>query len=157
MRRVVIGVGNTLRGDDGAGPAVVALLRDAVRSDVEIVAVDGEATELLSLLEGAASAFIIDASGSEGPAGTVRRFDASTSAVPQQKFASTSHGLGVAAVIELARALSRLPPQCVVYTIEGASFEVGAPVSPAVETAAAEVAKRLAGELAAASDQSGSA
>jgi hydrogenase maturation protease len=36
-----------------------------------------------------------------------------------------------------------LPPCCVVYAIEGESFEIGAPMSPPVAAAVAVVADRL--------------
>ena len=50
--------------------------------------------------------------------------------------------------MELARALAQLPPHCVVYAIEGASFETGAPLSQAVAAAVADVAARLRTEIA---------
>ncbi len=59
----------------------------------------------------------------------------------------SSHGLGLAEAVELARALGQLPRSCVVYAIEGESFAVGAPLSPPVATAVADVAARLRVEI----------
>ena len=64
----------------------------------------------------------------------------------------SSHGLGLHQAIELARALGQLPGRCVVYAIEGASFEAGAPLSPAVAAGAVEATERVRAEIAAATD-----
>jgi hypothetical protein len=53
---VVIGVGNEFRRDDGAGPAVVAKLRDLASPGVELVTMDGEPTRLIEAWTGAALA-----------------------------------------------------------------------------------------------------
>ncbi|PWB84436.1 MAG: hydrogenase maturation protease [Methylocystaceae bacterium] len=146
-RRVVIGVGNADRGDDGAGRRVASLLSEQAPIGVEIIEHDGEATSLLSSFEGAAEAFLIDACASGAPPGTVRRFDVTAAPLPRREFGGTTHGFGLAAAIELARALGRLPPSCIVYAIEGESFEFGAPLSPSVEAAVAEVARGLKAEI----------
>lgn len=142
-RRIVVGVGNPDRGDDAAGRVVARLLRDAPPSGFEILEKDGEATALLAEFDGAAAAFLVDACASGGAPGAVRRFDAAAEPLPGRSFALSSHGFGLAETIELARALGRLPPTCVVYAIEGASFELGAPLSPPVAAAVAAVAERL--------------
>ncbi|MFH1340605.1 MAG: hydrogenase maturation protease [Pseudomonadota bacterium] len=145
--RIVLGVGNPDRGDDAAGRKVARLLRWMLPHDVEVAEHGGEATDLLARLEGAAAAFLVDACASDAPAGTVQRFDVSAAALPQRSFGVSTHGFGLAEAIELARALGRLPPRCVVYAIEGASFEAGAPLSPPVATAVAEVARRMCAEI----------
>ncbi len=149
-RCLVIGIGNPDRGDDAAGRAVVRLLRGAAPASVEIIEHDGEATALLASLEGAASAWLVDACVSGAPAGTVHRFDVVASPMPQNAFGSSTHGFGVAAAVELARALGQMPGRCVVYGIEGRSFEPGVPLSPPVRAAVADVARRLTREVGAA-------
>jgi hydrogenase maturation protease len=147
-RRMVLGVGNPGRGDDAAGRAVVRRLEGLLPAGVEVIERDGEATALLAEINGAAAAFIVDACASGAPPGTIRRFDASTAPLPDLAFALSTHGFGLAAAIELARALGQLPPRCVVYAIEGDTFEAGAPLSPAVAKAVVEVARRLRAEIA---------
>jgi hydrogenase maturation protease len=146
-RRMVIGIGNPDRGDDAAGPAVARLLADMLPEDVGIVEHDGETTGLIAQLDGVTAAFLVDACVSGAPAGTVRRFDVAEMALPAASFALSSHGLGLAEAIELARALGHLPPFCVVYAIEGWSFAIGAPLSSPVATAVAAVAARLSVEI----------
>jgi hydrogenase maturation protease len=77
----------------------------------------------------------------------VWRFDVGTGPLPQCAFTVSTHGFGLGEAIELARALGSLPPHCVVYAIEGATFEAGAPLSPPVAAAVGDVARRLLAEI----------
>jgi hydrogenase maturation protease len=143
----VLGIGNPERGDDGAGRAVARRLREVLPDDVTVAEADGEAADLVARLEGAKGAFLVDACVSGAPAGTVRRIDAGREPLPPEGFAVSSHGLGLAQAVELARALGALPPICVVYAIEGASFAPGEVLSPAVAGAVAEAVERLRTEV----------
>jgi hydrogenase maturation protease len=146
-RVVVLGVGNPIRGDDGAGRAVARALRGALRAHVEVAECDGEATGILARLENASVALIIDACASGAPAGTVHRFDASEAPLPQAAFGVSTHGFGLHEAIELARALAQLPPRCIVYAIEGGGFEIDAPLSPAAVAAVSEVVRQISAEI----------
>lgn len=154
-RILVLGLGNPERGDDGAGRAAARTLRPLLPETVEVTEADGEMTDLLGRLEQADAAFVIDACRSGAPAGTLHRFDVAAAPLPQNGFCLSSHGLGLHAAVELARALDQLPGRCVVYAVEGGSFEAGAPLSPAVAAAAAEAAERVRAEIAATMDQPG--
>jgi hydrogenase maturation protease len=148
-RRIVLGIGNPDRGDDGAGRKVARLLRRMAPDGVEVAEHDGEATALLTHLDGATAAYLIDACVSGAPAGTVHRFDVSKAALPQSLSRLSTHGFGLAEAVELARALGQLPRRCIVYAIEGESFAPGAPLSPSASAAVAEVIRRLGSEIAA--------
>ena len=148
LRRIILGIGNPDRGDDAAGRRVARLLRGMLPDDIEVAELDGEATTLLARLDGAAVAFMVDACASGAPAGTVHRFDVSATPLPQAAFGLSTHGFGLAEAVELARALGQLPAMCIVYAIEGESFEVGAPLSLPVAAAIADVARRVGAEIA---------
>jgi hydrogenase maturation protease len=148
-RRVVVGIGNPDRGDDGAGRAVAERLRGLLPDTVAVVEESGEAASLLAAIEGAAMAILVDAAVSGRPAGIVRRFDAAAAPLPRAAFGlASTHGFGLGEAVELARVLGQLPPECVVYAIEGGAFAEGTPLSPAVAAAVAEVAAAIAAELA---------
>jgi hydrogenase maturation protease len=147
-RRLVLGIGNSDRGDDGAGRAVIRHLRGTLPDDVTLAQETGEVTSLLAQLASVDAAYLIDACASGAAPGTIQRFDAAVAALPQQWFATSTHGLGLAEAIELARALGQLPPSCIVYAIEGACFDAGAPLTPAVADAVAAVAERLRADFA---------
>jgi len=132
----VIGVGNAARGDDAAG-----LLAARAVGGVEL---EGDPSALLDLFDGLDSAVVVDAVRSGAAAGTVQRFDAAGGPLPTAIRSSTStHLVGIADAIELARALDRLPPRVTVYAIEGERFDLGAPVSPAVAAAVDAVVAEL--------------
>jgi hydrogenase maturation protease len=138
----VVGVGNDMRGDDAAGLVVARRLR-ALAPEADVIERSGEPAELLDALDdGGEGVVLVDAVFSGAPPGEIHRLDASEVALPFAGGAST-HGLGLAETIELGRALGRLPPQLLVYGIEGGAFELGAPLSPEVARAAATVAAEL--------------
>ena len=146
-RIVVIGIGNIERGDDGAGRTVARLLRHMLSAPVEIVEQDGEATSLLARLDGASTAYLIDACVSNAPPGTIHRIDANHAPLPQASSDLSTHGFGLAAAIELGRALDRLPRRTVVFAIEAESFAAGAPLCEPVAAATVIVADRIRSEI----------
>ena len=132
---VVIGIGNALRGDDAAGVEVAARLGG--------LACDEEPSRLIDAWEGADAAVLVDTVVSGAAPGTIHRFDASDEPINARVLRSSTHAIGLAETIELARALGRLPKSVVVYGIEGSSFESGAPLSPDVAAAVAELVERI--------------
>lgn len=145
--RVLIGIGNVLRGDDAAGIALLEALRGRLSADVEMIVTDAEPAALIELLEHSRAAYLLDASRSNAPPGTVRRFDLARASLPAGHGRPSTHELGVAEGIELARALGALPRPCVLYTIEGVSYAAGAALSKPVRTAIAALARRVAREI----------
>jgi len=110
---VVIGIGHRDRGDDAFGRIVAQQLR--LRAPhLRVLDHDGEATTLVDWLGMADRAIVVDAALSGAAPGTVHRFDVANSALPYGKFSLSSHGLGLAEAIELARTLRTLPAGCVV-------------------------------------------
>jgi hydrogenase maturation protease len=128
----VIGVGNALRGDDGAGPEAVRRLR---ARGLDAIACAADPQALLDAWQGAERVVVVDAMQSGRPPGTVTRFDATRTPLPATGFRGSTHGLGVAEAIELGRALGRLPVSLEIVGVEGARWDHGAPLSPAVDAA----------------------
>lgn len=137
--RVVVGVGNAMRGDDAAGLAVIDAL-EAAGCRRRLVRSDGNPTRLLDL--GAADVVVVDAVAG-GPAGAVHRWDAIAAPLPAGRLRST-HAVGLAAAVELGRALGTLPERLVVIGIAGGDFSLGSPMTPPVARAVAAVAGELA-------------
>jgi hydrogenase maturation protease len=61
----------------------------------------------------------------------------------------SSHAFDLTGAIELGRALGRLPAALVVLGVEGACFDGGAPLSPAVRAALPAVVEAVRREVAA--------
>lgn len=151
MRRIlVIGLGNDLRGDDGAGLRVVRRLAGRVPESVRLVEAVPDAVALLDLWKGADEVVVVDAMRSGLPAGTVSTVDIDHSLEDGRlvgESAVSSHAMGLAGAVALARALDRLPARLRIHGIEAASLDHGAPLSAAVAQAADALADRLATEL----------
>jgi hydrogenase maturation protease len=147
MRRVLLGVGNAYRSDDGVGLVVAERVRPRVPAGVEVTLCEQEASRVIDAFEGADAAVIVDAVASGGEPGELHRFDAAAAPVPARAFGSSTHAFGVGQAIELARALGKLPLAVVVIGVEGQRFAAGeglsAPVEAAVESAAEAVLREL--------------
>jgi hydrogenase maturation protease len=143
---IVVGIGQAAAGDDGVGLVVARAL--ATRGLV--VRESADASILLSLLDDGRRVVVIDAVVGGGAPGSVMRLD--TRALASGPTPLSSHGIGVAETIELARtlygdrAVSRL--EIVGVAIDRPTdMEVGLSpsVAAAVEPAAALVAALVAG------------
>jgi hydrogenase maturation protease len=143
LRTRVIGVGNPLRGDDAAGLLVARRVRELAGAEMEVVELEGEPARLLDAWEGAELALVVDAVSSGGVPGETMRFDVSEEPLPRAATAASTHALGLRDVVELGRALGRLPARLIIFGIEGAGFETGAPPSAAVMSAADVVAEAI--------------
>jgi hydrogenase maturation protease len=138
-RRLLIGVGNPYAGDDGAGRAVARRLLARNDCAIEVSQCTGEATSLMSTWTGFDDVILVDACQGAGPPGSIHCFGPEeVDRLASLQHAST-HSLGVAAAIGLARALGSLPSRLVIYAIEAGHSHEGAGLSPEVDHAVHEV------------------
>ena len=91
-----------------------------------------------------ADVIVVDAVKSGAPPGTITIWDVRTSRPPTGQFRCSTHALGVAEAIELARALYRLPRKLIVVGIEGIRFNPGEPPSAEVAEAVERLARHIA-------------
>ena len=138
---MIIGVGNGFRGDDAAGLVAARRLRSTLR--VPVRELEGDPAKLMDAWENCESVILVDAVSSGSPPGTLHRFDAHEAPLPSTLFRGSTHAFGVPDVIELARALHRLPRKLVVYGIEARNFTAGEGLSPEVEDAVERVVQRI--------------
>jgi hydrogenase maturation protease len=128
----VIGVGNVWRGDDAVGLLAARRLRERLGPSVEVIEAEGDGLALLDLMEGIEQVLLIDAVKGGGRPGTTVRLDLSTESRWGRLVACSTHAIGVADAIDLARTLGRLPKKIVLYGIEIESVESGASLSESV-------------------------
>jgi hydrogenase maturation protease len=159
VKVIVIGIGQSLRGDDGAGLAVVRLWQQAYpltagRVDVRVELVELPGTALLNLLEGAEVAILVDAvhtaeaSGGAAPSGAM---PGSVHILNEEQLAvfaagsGSAHGWGVAETLSLGRQLmpDSLPGRVILVGIEIGQVNLGENLSPQVEAALPAIADRL--------------
>ena len=136
---LIIGCGNLERGDDGAGLLVAGRLLELGANARRC---EGEALRLIDLWEHADYVILVDAVVTGAPAGTIHVWDSRRVYLDSKALAST-HGLGLAEAIELARTLNRLPSRLEVYGIEGYCFDRGGGISNEIQHAVDEVVRRI--------------
>lgn len=143
MTILAFALGNPLRGDDGAGPAIAAGL-PAIVPELEVV----EATELLpehaEAVAAAQGVLFLDAAA-DGTPGEVRV----SPVAPRAARAALLHALLPDELLGLARALHGRAPPAALITIAGKDFSFRESISPEV-TAAIPAARERAREEAAA-------
>ena len=144
---LVIGLGSPDRGDDAVGSAVA---RAVATRRPEVKVVDHEdPTALLDLWAGHSPVVVVDAVRSGAQAGTVHWLETGPASPPVRTRAGMrslhggTHAVGLAEMVELGRALGRLPARLVVVGIEAERFDHGAPLTPRVAAAVPVAATRV--------------
>jgi hydrogenase maturation protease len=122
-------------------------LQGTLPAGATLVVHEGEPTALIDAWDGADILWLVDAVASGAAPGTVHRLDASERELPAELFRASTHHVGVAEAVELARALGRLPRQTILFGIEGGSFEVGGELTGAVALAVDRVADAVREEV----------
>ena len=142
---LIVGLGNRLRGDDGAGVAVAKLIA-ARRPELAPLPYEGEPLGLLELWDGVEEAILIDAVAGERP-GRIHRLTDPEQELRRLPSAGSTHLHGLAETLELCRVLGRVPPRLTVIGIEAQRFALGTGLTPPVRRAAETVAAALLAEL----------
>ena len=139
---LVIGVGNRSRGDDAIGPRVIDEL--ATREPpISTLVCEGDLADLALRWGPTSDVVIIDACRTGQPLGTVHRLE------PEQlrlQASWSTHGVGIADAIEVARLLHRLPRSLQVIGVEAKRFDYG-PMSAELEDAVPTIVDELLTEV----------
>ena len=144
---LVVGVGNSWRGDDSVGLEAARALRERLPEQVRVLATEAEQSSLLDEWEGCDSVFIVDAVHSGVAGGTIHRVDLNAEVVPHAVLQGSTHHFSLGDTIELARALKRLPTNAIFLGIEGERFAPGEPLSPAVAASIPAIVEEIAREV----------
>jgi hydrogenase maturation protease len=161
-QRLVIGIGNVFRRDDGIGDAAAVRVGRVLASvpgrrdvHVRVASLDGEPTRMLDAWNGAELAVVVDAMASGAEPGTIERWEIDCSPTGSLHIgasttgsARSTHGSGLAEALALGRALGRLPERLVVYAVEGADFRAGPGLSTPVDAVVGLLVARVMEELA---------
>ncbi|MCU0513472.1 MAG: hydrogenase maturation protease [Anaerolineae bacterium] len=134
--KLVIGVGNTLRHDDGAGIEVATRLKRlaARRPDVQVLTAMQLTPELAEPVSRADFVVVVDASTLGEPGDVMQQ-----ALYPAGPARALTHHVAPEMLLTLARHLYGHSPPAMLITITGAHFEAGEGLSPVVEGAMPEV------------------
>jgi len=143
---VVIGIGNLLKSDDGAGIHAVRYLNDKLPSDVSLVEGGVYGLDLLSHLEGRDKVIFIDALDAGEDPGAIFRFTPQD--VKQQQSPMVSaHDLGLYELIGAAQLLDQCPEDIIIIAVQVKSLETGMELSPEVRESLSHIHRLVLEEL----------
>lgn len=119
MKTLILGIGNTIRGDDGIGIAVIRRLRERnLPGDVHLSESQRGGIDLLDLMKGYGRTIIIDSIKTKGgKPGDIYRMLAED--LKNAEKPHTSHGLGLMNIMDLGTYTEQsMPEEVVIYAIE---------------------------------------
>lgn len=143
----IIGFGNQWRGDDAVGLCAASALRERLGAGAEVIKAEADGTQLLDLLEGQESVILIDAVEGLGVPGATIRLDLSAEPHWGPVRPCSTHAIGLADAVALARVMGRLPSHLVLYGIEWATLDPGAGLSDAAREGLRTVVEQVVQEV----------
>jgi len=148
MNVLVLGIGNLLLQDEGAGVRVVEELekRYEIPECVELLDGGTSGIELLQYIRGRDALILVDVVRSGEACGTITRYDGDdVPALFQSKI--SPHQLGISDLLATARLLDSLPKQIILFGIEPKSMDTGLELSPEIAAQIPGLAECIAQEL----------
>lgn len=145
---LVLGLGNVVCEDDGAGVAAVHELVREYRLPDGVLALDGGTLglSLLPLVDSADVLLLVDAVRAEGPPGTLVRIEGEDVA-PAVYERLSPHQIGVADLLAGASLLDRYPSRVVLLGVVPESLGLGLARTRAVQAKIPALVRSVVGEL----------
>jgi len=130
---LVLGLGNLLCGDDGAGVAAVERLRDGWHAPEGVLVLDGGTLglALLPYLQNARNVILVDAVGADAPVGTLVRVTGDDVG-PAAAHRLSPHQVGVADLLDGARLLGGHPETITIVGVVPGATELSVERTPPV-------------------------
>ena len=151
MRRLILGIGNTIMGDDGVGIYVVRMVRDRTRSraDLQFKELGVSGFKLVEEILGYDEVTIVDSYAStEADTGQIREF--SPEDFEDTLHPSSPHGANFATALEFYRNVQpdKMPRKIRILTIDIQTADTfGERLSARVQDAAAKLAEMIVREI----------
>ncbi len=145
---LVLGLGNVLCADDGAGVVVAHRLRREYVMPADVRVVDGGTLglDLLSLVSASDRVILVDAVRAEGAPGTLVRL-AGDDVAPAVYERLSMHQIGVADLLAGAALCERYPGEVVIVGVVPERVDLGLGCTPAVTAALPGLADDVLAEL----------
>jgi hydrogenase maturation protease len=135
LRTLVLGLGNLVHADDGAGIHAVQRMQKDPRVPPDVVLIDGgtQGLSLLPHISGFDRLLVIDAVDAGEPPGTLLRLEGR--ALADMPGRSSVHQLGFSDLMVAMKLLGDLPAEVIVFGVQPMSTEWSVELSPPVEKA----------------------
>ncbi len=138
MKTIVIGLGNPILGDDGAGWRVVAALQNRLPGGIEVDTLAGGGLSVMERLVGYDRAVIVDTLNTgRGVKGSIKVCSLESLPNPFLGHLGSAHETSLMTALDVGRSLSaHLPGQVIVVGIESPDvFDFDESLSPEIEAA----------------------
>jgi hydrogenase maturation protease len=139
----IIGVGNYLMGDEGAGVHAIAILKKTKLPDrIKLIDAGTPGPSLIHMMEGKKAAIIIDCADFGGRPGEVKCFDA-RDLLPEKDAKVSMHAADLMGVIALACQLGLAPEKITIVGIQPKDVSMGTRLSEEASAALSSLPKLL--------------
>ena len=143
-RTLVLGLGNTLRADDGLGSAVIDwLAQRPLPPEVEILDAGTPGLELVLTLADYPRALIVDAAELHRAPGQWARLNRQQVEPADAAVGLSLHQAGLAEALALGEELGTLPAELIIFGIQPARLEWASGLSPAAQAAVPQVGQAV--------------
>ena len=144
-RLLILGYGNTLRGDDAFGyHAAQQLAASITDPEIEVLALHQLGPELMEPVSRAARVIFLDARAEGTPGMLVREPVLPATQVTPEVF---THHMTPAALLAGTQAVYGHTPEATLYSTAGTTFEFGAPLSPATQAAISQAVQEILAQV----------
>ncbi len=138
----VLGIGNTLKGDDGIGVVLVNQLQDKdIPGEIEFHEVGTSGMNILHYLKGLETAVIVDAIRSDGEPGDSVFFRPDE--VDSDIEVRSTHDANLLEAIELSEAVGERPDEVVIMGVIPKDMSIRDELSPALQQKLPELVEKL--------------
>lgn len=141
---LILGIGNTLLGDEGAGVHALERIRALLEDDSDVDLIDGGTLcfMLLPTLEQYRRLIVIDAAQLDGPPGTVESFEGAAMDEMLGRPRQSVHEVGLCDLLSMARLSGCFPEQRALVGIRPQFVDWSETCSPPVAAALDDAAQR---------------
>lgn len=148
MNVLVLGIGNLLLQDEGAGVRVIEELEKKYEMPVGVELLDGGTSgiELLHYIEEKNVLILVDVVRNGGSSGTTYRFEGEeVPALFQNKI--SPHQLGISDLLATARLIDKMPEKVVLFGIEPECIDTGLELTAEIASKIPEMVEQIADEI----------
>lgn len=145
--RVVIGIGNILRSDDGIGVHAVRYLQERLPEDVTLVEGGVYSPDLLTFLEDCRKVIFIDGIDARDEPGAIYRFSPREVKRDNSTPPLSLHDFGLYDLINAAELLDQCPEEVTIIAVQVKTLETGMELSRELREVLPEIHRLVMEEL----------
>ncbi|HEX3015993.1 MAG TPA: HyaD/HybD family hydrogenase maturation endopeptidase [Desulfobacteria bacterium] len=144
---MIMGVGNVLLSDEGAGVHLLSeLAKYSLPENVELLEGGTAGMEMLHLFEDLAHLIIVDSINAGAEPGAIFKFKPDDISVIPPQFNVSFHQVGLLEVLKMAQIFGKLPKTVTIFGIQPASLDWGMELTPKLKEKLPQLAQFVVDE-----------